>query len=314
MRLSGEAVAKNGSPAILLIPVLAVSFGIAAVLLSGGVGYGPAGTSVGSSGGGLLHAISGVEVGETVAILFGIWLLYRVIQRLRGESLSVPARFLVTGLVAISLALAFIVAVHLFVHAVASPGAGPGPLQPGQGGRGPNATSPQPANNSTLGVPSPIFPLPIGWPWWIPYVVLAGIGAAIGGLAVPLALARSRAAAPTRLGHPSPPVESALRSALSTLDGYQGDDPRLVIIALYGELLKAVGTRAGPIEPKTARELSRSLVEGLGVSASVSQELTDRFEEARYSLRPLDEAAVPRTRRALTQALEELHPKARSGP
>ena len=216
-----------------------------------------------------------------------------------------------SGLSAFAVAIAFLVIVHLFVHGAIVPGSGPGNGTAGGGANSTSNTIPPSMNNATGTGNSPGFPLPSGWPWWVPYVALGAIGVAISAFVLPAAIARRHRGRNGRPDATASSAGSALGSAISALDRYQGDDPRPRIIALYGELLRAVGHRVGPIEPKTARELSEEFVIGLGVSLSVAQELTDRFEEARYSQRPLGPEAVARTRAALAQALEEL---ARSGP
>lgn len=302
----GEWGASNRSLGLLIIPLLAIAFGAAAVLLTGGVSLGSAGTPVGGSGQELLHGLTYEEAGFFGVILIGGWLLWTVYQRLRGNTIPVPAQFLLSALVIFALAIAFIVVVHLFVHAASIPGSPPATGTSGNGGNSTSGPPPPPGQNSTGPEPFPGLPFPSGWPWWVPYMVLGAIGLAIGGLAVPAAISRRRRVSPRVAGAAAPTAASTIRSALAALDQYRGDDPRQTIIALYADLLRAVGHRAGSLDAKTARELSEDLVLGLGVSLSVAQELTDRFEEARYSQRPLGADAVARTRSALAQALEEL--------
>ncbi|MCI4357631.1 MAG: DUF4129 domain-containing protein [Thermoplasmata archaeon] len=297
-------VPKVRLPGVLVIPVLAVSFGIVSVLLTGGVSPAPAPSPGGSSGGQLLTPVTLSDIGDLTVLMIGGFLVFWTILRLKGTSQSLTPHFLVVPLALTCIVLIFLVAVHLFVHGAIVPGSpafGPG----NHSGTPSGNTSRQGfANNSTNSLPTPNVPLPPGWPWWIPYAALGAAGIAIGALSVPFALARDRRASPLPLAVRRPSTDSAIRSALVTLE--HGTDPRGSIIALYGQLLDLVGNRVGPIEPKTARELARPLVEGLGVSASVAQELTDRFEEARYSRRPLRPDAVLRTRDALTRAQEEL--------
>jgi hypothetical protein len=296
-----------GSRVILLLPVLAVGVGIVAVLLSGGVSPTPPATPPSGSGGELLNAVTFQEAGLVTIGLFGGVLVFWTIQRVSKGMQSMPAQFLIAAFAMFCVALTFLALVHLFVHAVVPP------RQPMGTGMPTNSTgtpSPPLENNSTGNLSGPFISLPPGWPWWTPYVALGAVGLVVGGLAVPYAWARSRSVLPVAVTRAPSPAQSAVGAALDSLDG--SIDPRAAIIAMYGRLLASVGGRAGPTDAKTARELARILIEGLGVSPGVAGELTDRFEEARYSTQALREDAVPRTRAALRQALDELsHPAPR---
>lgn len=304
MPTASDRFLSRTSPVLLLIPVLAVFFGIAAVLLSGGLGVGPTIPGPSSSGSDGLNSVTTQEVVDGVVIALGLGLSYRVLQRIRGQTISPPAQFLAGALAFFLVAIAFLVVAHFVVH----PSAHPFSLPPSGGPHGSGSSS---ANNTTLPTPSPppgsssgVFPP--GWPWWIPYLILGAIGLTIGGLAIPALAGRApparRIEPSTDLGKP----EAALRSALAALDPRSTDDPRSAIITLYGALLGAVGDRTGPVDPMTPREVARGLVAKLGVSPEVARELTERFEEARYSVRPLTSEAVPRTRSAISQALREI--------
>ncbi|HEV2165686.1 MAG TPA: DUF4129 domain-containing protein [Thermoplasmata archaeon] len=302
----GELVVARRSPAILMIPLLAIAFGAAAVLLTGGVSVGPAGTPVGGSGPGLLGGVTYEEAGFFAVALIGAWVLWSAYQRVRGNALSLPVHFVASALTAFAVAIAFIAIVHLFVHGAISSGSPPVSGTSGGGNGSSPRTPPQPENTTGGTGPPGAFPLPSSWPWWVPYAVLAALGVGIGALAVPFALSRALRSEKVPISDRATSAASALGAALTALEAYQGDDPRPTILRLYAELLRAVGPRAGPIDPMTPREISQELVAGLGVTRAIAQELTDRFEEARYSRRPLGPDAVARTRRALSQALDEL--------
>jgi hypothetical protein len=98
----------------------------------------------------------------------------------------------------------------------------------------------------------------------------------------------------------------AVSVALQSLSRDPGQDPRGVIVRLYGRLLQGILRRFGAVDPLTAREIERYCVSELGVRSGTARELTDLFEAARYSSRPMGAAEVARTRAALTAALKDL--------
>ncbi len=290
-----------GSRVIFLLPVLAVGIGIVAVLLSGGVSPTPPPTPSSGAGGGLLNAVTTEEAGLITIGLFGGVLVYWTVQRFRRGVQTLPAQFLIGAFAIFCVALVFLALVHLFVHA------GPPTGQTLGTGNPTNSTgthTPALENNSTGNLTGPFISLPPGWPWWTPYAALGAVGLIVGGLAVPYAWSRSRSMLSVAALPPPSTAQTAVGAALDSLDG--SADPRTAIIAMYARLLASVGGRAGPTDAKTARELARILVDGLGVSPGVAGELTARFEEARYSKQALREDAVPRARTALRQALDEL--------
>jgi len=98
-----------------------------------------------------------------------------------------------------------------------------------------------------------------------------------------------------------------LETALARLsESGPGDDARRRIIRAYGELLTTVGSRLPDLETATPREIAEQIELKFGIRPETAEELTELFEEARYSRdRPMASDAVDRAEAALRRALDE---------
>jgi hypothetical protein len=104
-----------------------------------------------------------------------------------------------------------------------------------------------------------------------------------------------------------PPRGEELQRALDRLSTVgPGDDARRRIIRAYGELLRTVGSRLPDLETATPREIAEEVELKFGIHPETAAELTELFEEARYSQgRPMAPDAVERAESALRRALKE---------
>ncbi len=297
--------APRPNPAVLLLPVVAVTVGIASVLLAGPGGTGSS-SLTGPSTPFIAH-VSATEIVLAAALLFLGTVAVLVYRRTRADSIGVPSRFVVMGLTLVALGIVFVLLVH--VIAFAGPVGTPSSTTPGSGNGGAhsvNVSSAPPSGNTSTSVgPSSGLPLPNGWPSWVPYAAVAVAALAVVAAVVVLTR-RGQVADAARPKATPAAVELAGRRALDALTGRPAADPRSAILAAYGEFLAVVAGRAVPIEARTAREIAATLTEAWGVGSTASGELTALFEEARYSSRPIGPAELARARSALEAVLTEL--------
>jgi len=84
-------------------------------------------------------------------------------------------------------------------------------------------------------------------------------------------------------------------------------DPRGRIIACYQHLLSTVSRLGGPVSPNlTARELDRAVRSTFALKGPATTDLTQLFEEARYSLHEITDTDADKARGCLDSVAEEL--------
>ncbi|MCI4347094.1 MAG: DUF4129 domain-containing protein [Thermoplasmata archaeon] len=293
MKGSPPSPRRRRPPAVAWILLLAVLVGLAAALLSRPVAStGPGPPSLGQ--------LSGTHVGEILAITllagFGVW-LFRTFREGRAPF---PPRIVATTLLVILLGVLFVELAGL-VHYGPAPG--------GNGTSGPPPTNVTGSNATSNGTSFLFGPPRITLPAWAGAAILLSVAVLAGVLLVPYLVARAedrrRARSASEEGHPLE-TRRALEETLAQLRSGPGTDPRAAILALYSRLLHLVGPRLGTVESRTPREIERDSIHRLGLRPGVAQDLTDAFEEARYSSHPMTPEAVERARAALTEAVSDL--------
>ncbi|MCI4352234.1 MAG: DUF4129 domain-containing protein [Thermoplasmata archaeon] len=286
---------RRRSPAVAWVLLLAVLVGLAAALLSRPVvSSGPGPPSFGG--------LTTNQVGEILAITllggFGIWLFLTL--RDTSARLPFPPQIVATMLLVIILGVLFVELAGVVHYARPTPGNGTAGSPPA------NVTG----NNVTTNGTSPrLVPPRVTLPGWAGAAALLGLAVLAGVLLVPYLVARAEYRRRARSeSDAEPPLQArrALEETLARLRSGEGADPRAAILALYSRLLQIVGPRLGTIESRTPREIERDSIRRLGLGLGVAQDLTDAFEEARYSSHPMTPEAVDRARAALTEAVSDL--------
>lgn len=295
MASSSPAPVPGRIPAVAWILVLTVLVGVAAALVSRPVQpVAPSTPSIGA-----LTWSQLTEIGTIgILVVVGVFLALSL-RDVRGRSSPLPPRLIATILVVLLLGVVF-VEVAGFVHLSPIPAAG----------NSTNSSRPSggyPTNSSNVTVP--LLKLPwITVPAWVGFAAIAVIALAVVVLLVPILVARAavRRRAQSEVGHPAAAARQALEATLTRLATGDSVDAREAILALYARLLDLVGPRLGNIEPRTPREIERDAIGMLGIQARAAEELTETFEEARYSTHAMTISAVDRARRALSDAIEDL--------
>jgi hypothetical protein len=277
------------------IVLLAVLAGVAAALLSRPVG--PLAPSSSSVGGLTANQLSDVTLIVVVAFA-GFWLFLSF--RDGGSGLAIPSRLVVTLLLALLLGVIFVGAAHL-VHLAPIPG------NTTSGGNS-NNTEGYPGNNSSTGLTGPFGTSGVTLPAWAGYVAIVAVAVLVVVLLVPLLIARAEARRRALSGEagPVPAARHALEEALQRLNSADGSDARATILALYARLLLLIGPRLGAVESLTPGEIQRDAIASLGLRPRVAHDLTETFEEARYSTHVMTTEAVDRARAALAEAISDL--------
>jgi hypothetical protein len=282
------------APVAGIVVVAAVFLGIAAALLSGA----PATPSTFQSSPGTFVSYAQIQIfGWIVIGSVVVWLVYRMVMRIRDPSGAAIANAFVLGWsVVLLVALLFVVLARLVSHPAAKPPGNatgtnqtivPPPHPPGG-----------PPGNFTLG--------PINAPGWEAYLGLIVVVVVLVAVAIPVtAYLASR-----RREEDEKPTTSAtertraeIASTLAKLEADPNADPRALVVALYGRLLASVDDRVGGVEARTAREIEFESVHSLGLPPEAARELTALFEEARYSPHPISSNDVDRARGALRRIL-----------
>jgi hypothetical protein len=288
---------RRGPPAVAWIVLLAVLAGVAAALLSRPVGsLAPSSSSV---GGLTVNQLTDVVL-IVVVVFAGVWLFLSL--RDGGSRLAIPSRVVVTILLVLLLGVIFVGLTHL-VHIAPIPGSNTssGSSSNDTGGFGDN-------NSSGAGLTGPFGTAGVTLPAWAGYVAIVAVALLIAVLLVPLLIARAQARrqALSGEGGPAPAARHALEDALQRLNSADGSDPRATILSLYARLLLLVGPRLRTVESLTPGEIKRDAIESLGLRPRVAQELTETFEEARYSTHVMTPEAVDLARAALSEAITDL--------
>lgn len=286
---------RRGPPAVAWILVLAVLVGVAAALLSRPVG--PAGASTPSLG-----TLTWGQLGQillvVLAVMAGLWLYYMF----TGERAAIPNRVVATLLVVLLLGVLFVEVAGL-VHVAPIPATNStGGRPPPGGGTGTNGTGN--GTSSVFGTPA------LTVPAWAYFGVVVAVAVLAAVLLVPYMVARvdARRRSLDETDDAVDQARRALQETLRRLTDLDGTDARAAILALYTRLLLIVEPRLGSVSNLTPREIERDSIASLGLRPGVAGDLTETFEEARYSTHPMTVEAVERARAALGEAIADLGP------
>ncbi|HYB79850.1 MAG TPA: DUF4129 domain-containing protein [Thermoplasmata archaeon] len=224
-----------------------------------------------------------------------------ILMRLNGGTSSGQSQFAVRVLMAILIAVVFLLAVHL----LGSPGLGSG----NSTAQNATGTPPPPPNggshyvNGSGGVV--VWP---GLPPWLPFVILAGVVLVVVIAVVPELrwYLEERRGGKTKVETPVDvaPVRAALARAATELQ--EGHDPRDVILALYTTLLTRLRPVVVGLDASTPEEIRATHLERLGVRPSPARTLTRLFEEARYSRHPMGRESSEAAQDAVREVLDDL--------
>ncbi len=108
---------------------------------------------------------------------------------------------------------------------------------------------------------------------------------------------------------PRPRAEgiSAVEDAIQILESHDALDPRTRIINCYQRMIRAAQHLGAPVSSdQTARELEIAIRKMLILRGPAIKELTDLFEEARYSLHPISEQDGEKAHQRLLSIAEEM--------
>jgi Domain of unknown function (DUF4129) len=290
---------RTGTSWFVLILVIVCALGVAAAAsaISGAASAPPPTLGAGNS-----ITLPAALIDYSLVIAFGALIGFLLYRRLTSDVVPVPTRFVAIILLIILLASLFVVLSHFFTA-----GSGFG------GGTGPSVNNtgpiPTPDNNSTVlhGPSGQVF-LGLSVPPWFFFLAVIGIAVAVALAATPQGrtlLFGWRGKDPRR-ARPKE-IEDA-RRALSGAAGEieLGRDPREVIVALYGQLLRRIGPSVGDVDPITAEEIRVQHLERLGIRPEAAEALTRLFEEARYSSHPMGTADATRAVEVLRAAEADL--------
>ena len=292
---------------LLLVLAAAVAIGATASILVNPNSSSPASSSSGPTPQLLIPSwvfVAGILAMLGVIVL--IWVLLRIDSKgMRGIGNN-PFLAVLFAIAVISMA---VIAVRVL---------GIGPLPAANLGGGGTVT----VNNSTNTTPSgnfgnlsgagTFFVVP-GIPPWLAFAVLAAVVFIAVAIAIPQTrryLRERRLEGRGGLSKtPSPPagVREALARASEQLD--LGGDPRLVILALYEEMLRHLRPMVGSLETATPEEIRAVYLERFGVRREAARTLTRLFEEARYSLHPMGSEERDRARDAVRATIDDLDRK-----
>ena len=284
-------------PARAWVPLLALAFGIAAAFIAAPLAtqapkpqYNYPGPVIPSS----------VVVALLVMAAFGGVVALRLLSPIGSAS----NRFVLQAAVILLLLLVFAVVTRAITSGGLDwswvPGVAPPPSS-SNGNPPPGCVS---CNNTTPPLPGPPNPSQTA-AFYATIIAVGGVLAAV--LLIPYWLARRELSGD---GEPAT-VEGARRAVAEALQRLeQSDDAREVVIALYGRWLRLLGKGLGDLEPLTPREIERSAIESLGLGTAAAHQLTEIFELARYTTRPLSVTEVARCRVALATVAGQLEARA----
>jgi Domain of unknown function (DUF4129) len=108
---------------------------------------------------------------------------------------------------------------------------------------------------------------------------------------------------------PGPPAEgiSAVEDAIHILESEEAMDPRTRIINCYQRMIQAAQRLGAPVtSDQTARELETAIRKMLMLRGPAINELTELFEEARYSLHQITERDGENAHQCLLTIAEEM--------
>lgn len=227
---------------------------------------------------------------------------FLIFDRIRQGAVAYPTRIF---------AVAVTVIVILTIYAVAGRVDGGGsvtplvPVGPGSNGTaGDNSSGGGPPTNATAGSFAPFaFSLP-GWALFA-LVAIIGIVSIVVAMRVFGARARSQGEVSTTLSDAE--LRGLLVDASDALDS--DEEPRVVLIRLYGLLIAHLTPLVGDTDPETAEEIRAGHLVRLGIGAETAREITRLFEEARYSSHPIGPPELARAKAAIHEAIRELDAK-----
>jgi len=230
-----------------------------------------------------------------------------VILRLNSGQSSLMTRITVSFLVVILLGVLFVIGVRTLglggpIHVTGS-----GESSGGNSSTT-NVTAPPPGGQA--GGPGGVITLFPGAPAWVPILILGAIVLVVALLA--LAPVRRYLAERRESGHgtraPAPEVPPGMREALlrATSELDLGQDPRIVILALYQAMLEHLQPMVEDLGTSTPEEIRAAHLVRLGVRPEAARTLTRLFEEARYSTHPLGPATSAEAQGALRATLADL--------
>lgn len=285
---------------LVIVLVAALAAGAGASILAGAT-TAPAPTSTPASELYLPLWVFFVAVLGMLAVICAAWILVRLSSQTKGVSNST----LVNALLAILVISLFIVGLRVF--GVGGPPPPTSTSTSSTNSSGPTGTgaSGNTTNLSGLGAYT-LFP---SIPPWVPFVVLAFVVLILVVVAVPqtrryLAERQDRLAPKTGSAPEPPGVRAALTRASAELD--LGADPRLVVLALYSEMLMHLQPMVGSVETITPEEIRTVHLVRLGVRPEAAKTLTRLFEEARYSTHPMGPKESLRAQEAVRATLDDL--------
>jgi hypothetical protein len=100
---------------------------------------------------------------------------------------------------------------------------------------------------------------------------------------------------------------SAVEDAIQILESQEAADPRTRIINCYQRMIQAAQHLGAPVSSdQTARELETAIRRMLMLKGPAIKELTELFEEARYSLHPITERDGEKAHESLLSIAEEM--------
>ena len=297
--MSAARSPDRASRVLVVVLLVALAVGAAASLILGAA-TGPSGPPVKVS----QLVVPSEWVGYASLAFFGVVIVLFLYQRLTGGSSGIPHRFVVNFLVVLLILLLFLVVLRAFN------GAGVAPT--GAVGTGGNSTGPPPSPNGSANL-TPVtnvapFLIP-ALPGWALFAVVAVVVVFAAAVALPAARTALRARRSERGQRRSEAatidrVRVALEGAARQLD--LGEDPREVIVRLYGQFLGRLSPVLGWVDAETPEEIRSRHLLVLGIRPSAAETLTRLFEEARYSSHPLGPDHLARARAAIEAALEDL--------
>jgi hypothetical protein len=293
---------------VFLLILMSVGFGVIAALLASP--WPPSGGPAPPAGSSGPPQVPGLLITQLVAIavflLIASYFVYRAYLRFTEGAMQFPVRVVLTAIVTLLVASAFVAVAHLL-----------------SGGFGP-LTHPPAATNNSSSIPTQSMNLSpnqnppggggsVGIPG-LPGVTWLTLGIAVLVASVALAafLLLAGRMSDREEDDPGATARVALQLRSELLESLQrlGDDPtgdpRDVIRALYHRLLLTLAPRLGPLSELTAREIEKVILEMFAVHRNHARDLTALFEEARYSSHSLGAIEVDRARNALSGILGDL--------
>lgn len=227
---------------------------------------------------------------------------YMIVDRLRQGSVPYPTRILAVLLTVIVLLTVFAVAGRTFGGGNLPPLT---PVSIGSNDSSSSGNSSGPGTNATG--PGPYGPFDLSLPPWLLFALVAVVALIGTAVAVRVFAARARSRSPPRAAPSEKEVRQLLVQASAALDA--DEEPRIVLIQLYGLLIERLTPFAGDTQRQTAEEIRVGHLMRLGIGAGTAREITHLFEEARYSPHPIGPTELARAKAAIDRAIAELDAK-----